>query len=98
MSFEETTFNPKTDHLLVLLDRESEMTPGGLYKAPSAVQTLAYGRAIKVGPSVKEVSPGDFVLVDETKGTLIAKNKAGQPYNAYVEDDIIAVLEPEDKM
>lgn len=97
MTFDETTFNPVGKHLLVLLDRESEMTPGGLYKAPGSVQTQAFGRVLKVGPDINEIAAGDFVLVDEDKGTTISKNKANQPYNVYLEDDIIAILESSDE-
>ena len=64
-------FVPKSNKLVVLLDRVEEKKVGGIYLPDMHSENSRLARVLAIGPEVKEYKPGERVLVNFFAGKVL---------------------------
>ena len=80
-------FYPIGNKLLVQIKKTEKETAGGIILPTERLTKEAV--VISVGPEVKDIVPGDTIMLDKLEGAEVKLE--GQDYNIIIEDNVIGI-------
>lgn len=81
---------PLSNRVVVRRVEEANVSKGGIYIPPSAVEKSTEGVVTAVGPRCEQVTKGDRVIFGKYSGSEISLND--EIFHVMREEDVIAII------